>query len=1109
MKRTSHNLTFGVVRAAGLTRYFCVLALILSSFGAATAQNPYENRTISRIDITFEGSDRDVSAAEQFRSVATSALGDRYSTVRLRDALERLYDTDRIVSATIEASLVGESDVSLRFVIKRKSIARKIQVVVGRTVGEAVTEQDLRLQINLLTPGSTISDKVLDENSNLILTYLRERGFFDARADATQSPLANEKDVEVKFEVTPNEQARVESFKLDITGVETDPLLPELKLQPGAPFTRVRLSEDVETIRNLLRDKGFLAPRLLEPRVVYDSDGNTINIELQGQVGALVDVIVESEEQKVGLKAQRRLLPVKREGTLDYSAIVEGQRRLETYYQEKGYFFARVKPLCSVDPVFTEGEASATENKTEELCVALSGADLTDRKVELKYEADLNRRLRLTDLRLEGTDLFTMEEIQTVLQSQTESLIGFIPFFGYGRGYTSLELIQQDRATILSLLRELGYREARVGIKQGVSINGEDLIITFVVRTGRPTRVVDVEIEGNTQISTATLETELPNLISRNYSRASARNGVRKLSQFYANKGYFYAGVSSSVVELPEQEGVDHDEVKLVYKIENEGEPVYVNRILINGAEQTKQKAVVRSLEFKPDSLIRQNDIFISEQRLYSTDAFDAVEFIPEPAGDRTDGKGSLTDIIVNLQEKKPRLITYGGGYSTDVGLSGFFDIRHFNLFGNLQQGGAQVRWSQRQQLVQVDFVDPNFWRDGSDSNGNKRFAPLRFTAQYRRDSTVTRFFRSAFDRGTFGVVQRIDENGVPIDEFGNGAGDPTLNRFTISAETNRTISEKDRSILFVKYRFEDVRLFNFESLLIKELLRPDAKIRISGVSLTYVRDTRRNCSSRYTILDIIAKGEEGDPCRYSAGDPTDGDYLLAEYDLSTPILGANIGFNKLQISYNRYYTIKAFRNTTFAARAILGVANVFSSGQRFDATQFPGLDGSLPISERFFAGGSTTLRGFEFEAAGPRVVVVPSGTFRNQQGEIISLNPFTIPFGGNALAVVNLEARIPITDAVRAVPFYDGGNVFSGVKEIFNPANAPTSDVFRSNLRSVWTHTAGFGLRIKTPIGGEFAVDYGYLLNTPKFQIPQQNGPNGIYRLPQGQLHFRFSQAF
>ena len=150
-------------------------------------------------------------------------------------------------------------------------------------------------------------------------------------------------------------------------------------------------------------------------------------------------------------------------------------------------------------------------------------------------------------------------------------------------------------------------------------------------------------------------------------------------------------------------------------------------------------------------------------------------------------------------------------------------------------------------------------------------------------------------------------------------------------------------------------------------------------------------------------------------------------------------------------------------------------------------------------------MRGFDFEEAGPRVVVIPEGVFRNSEGEIVTLNPFTIPFGGNAMAIVNLEARIPLTDSVRAVPFYDGGNVFRRVGDIFDPPDVPAGDAVRQNLRALWTHTVGLGLRLKTPVGGELGVDFGYLLNPPRFVI----GPGEIYQLRREQIHFRFSQAF
>jgi hypothetical protein len=108
-------------------------------------------------------------------------------------------------------------------------------------------------------------------------------------------------------------------------------------------------------------------------------------------------------------------------------------------------------------------------------------------------------------------------------------------------------------------------------------------------------------------------------------------------------------------------------------------------------------------------------------------------------------------------------------------------------------------------------------------------------------------------------------------------------------------------------------------------------------------------------------------------------------------------------------------------------------------------------------------------------------------------------------------------------VPFYDGGNVFRRIGDLFHKhdeAAVPPGDIIAAinaaNLRAHWTNTVGLGFRVQTPFGGALAVDYGWLLNPPEFLIPQR-GPNGItfdgtpavFRLHQGNLSFRITQTF
>lgn len=1084
----------GVGRLA--SRGLVIFSLLLASI-SVFGQNDLDGKRISKI-ATAAGR----SSGESFQVLVAGLVGETYSRTKIHDAILAIYDTKRVDSVSVSAKAVGDG-VELTFIIKPKSIIDRVSIVVGPSTGDKVTEQELLFKLNVLSPGSAITDQDLRNNADLILDYLRERGFFRSEVSFEKVMIPGSSDVNVVFKVTPNAQATVENFKVDITGFEGRLPPRLLALRPGVTYSREKLIKDIERVRTVLRKGDFVAPQLDDARVAYDSDTNKVSIELSGTRGPVVDVSVDAASDKAGDRTLSRLLPVKREGTLDFAAIIEGERRLANYYQEKGYFFAAVTPICSVDPPISDVDRSTLPNGTEFVCSALAGSDLSNSKVELKYRVDLKRKLRLKTIRIRGTKQLTYADVATVLNSQAANILGVIPIFGYGRGVTSLATLEEDAATIRSLMNELGYRDALVRVNQGVSPNGEDLVITFEVEEGPPTKIDTVSIVGNSAIQTSELLAQLPMLNGRNYSRARIRNAVRSLQAYYSAHGYYDAHVVSSISETPQPAEASEQKVKLEFKVESEGRPVVIDRVLVTGNTDAKTSAIERALTLKPGNLLRSADVYSSEQNLFETDAFDRVEIKLESAGTTASGDRK-TDVIVNVNEQAPRLMNYGGGYSTDVGLNGFFDIRHIDLFGKLWQGGFRVRMSQRQQLGQIDFVNPRFLRD----KGGK-FAPLTITAQYQRDSTVTRFFRSAFDKGTFGIVQRIDANGNAIDEFGNRTGSPTINRLTFSAETSRTLSVKNRSLIFARFKFEDVRLLNINSLLVRDLLRPDSRIRTSGFSFTYVRDTRQNCSVKYSLLQLIAKGEPGDPCRYNASDPTKGNYITAQYDISIPFLGANTGFHKFQASYNFYYTFKAIKSTTIAGRAVLGLAEVFSNGDRFPAAQFPGLDGILPISERFFAGGSTTLRGFNFEEAGPRAVIVPQGTFLNSTGQAVFLDPFTLPFGGNGLAIINLEARIPLSKSIRAVPFYDGGNVFRKATDIFNPPNSVATSAFQANLRALWSHTFGLGFRIKTPIGGEFGIDYGYLVNPPRFRIPQVAGPDAIYQLKQGQLHFRFSQAF
>ena len=121
-----------------------------------------------------------------------------------------------------------------------------------------------------------------------------------------------------------------------------------------------------------------------------------------------------------------------------------------------------------------------------------------------------------------------------------------------------------------------------------------------------------------------------------------------------------------------------------------------------------------------------------------------------------------------------------------------------------------------------------------------------------------------------------------------------------------------------------------------------------------------------------------------------------------------------------------------------------------------------VPLSEEFFTGGGSTLRGYPLNGAGPQRVVLACG----DPSVPSTCSNIQVPTGGNGLFILNSEFRIPVSRIRKGfgvVGFYDGGNVF--------PAAAFND--FAAN----YSNTIGFGLRYATPVG-PIRFDVGHNLN-------------------------------
>ncbi|HJQ34018.1 MAG TPA: POTRA domain-containing protein, partial [Pyrinomonadaceae bacterium] len=484
-----------IKRVTLLTLVLLALAAPAAASGGGGRLAPdlsrYEGRAVESVSLEVEEASLDEAALGELRAHLKVAAGGTFAAVLVRESIQALFDSGRVADVRVEARDAaapgpdGKPRLALRFVIRPQVSVAGVEFEIGADFGAEITEDELRSRVTLLEPGKRLTEQSLKENAEAIVAYLHDRGFYRAEVDYDRRLDPTRTRATVVFNVKPGEPTHVETFNINITGLEPDRLAAirrDLKLQPGARFTQAALGEDVGRVRRALIEAGRLAPRLDEPEIRLDSAANRVNVTLAGSVGPKVDVKIEGYE--LSEKRRRELLPIEREGTIDYAAIVEGARRISNRLQGEGYFFADVTPVCAVVPPLAPPADALGPAAEFDPCELLNPAELASSNVTISYQVERGRRFKLTDIRIEGTDKLSLEDVDPQLRSQTANALGIIPLLGYGRGYTSGDALEHDRRIVEARMRDLGYRRAQVTVRQGVSLTSDNLIVTFAVDEG-------------------------------------------------------------------------------------------------------------------------------------------------------------------------------------------------------------------------------------------------------------------------------------------------------------------------------------------------------------------------------------------------------------------------------------------------------------------------------------------------------------------------------------------------------------------------------------------------------------------------------------------------
>lgn len=860
----------------------------------------------------------------------------------VRNSIRRLYSTRLFHDVQVSAVPAPEGLLHVTFALIRRYVVHAIDFSGSVELPRDRLRRALRLRV-----GDPYSQRLLEDSLSQLRSVYETHGYYQAQFEPLfqlDQPRAR---IQVEFRIQAGPQARVGELSLDIRGdLESREIESIMSLKKGGPYSDIQKDADLEAIRQLLAEKGYLnALAFVDEGFRYDPATN--QVELPIRIAPRERTLIEFAGDQPSPEKLRGL-PVFTQGSAEIF-LQETAEELTNRYQLDAYFLATV--------TFESSAESAGR---------------------IVFRIDKGEKLSLKEVRFEGHQFAGRPALLGLVSVQTA---GF-----FNRGKLTNRLIQEDLDRIRSFYQQQGFLDAEAShrLERG---KGDRLFLIYRIQEGRRYTVESLSLSGNEKLGDERLMQEIVTRENGPFSPLLAAQDRAAVIAAYENLGYRQVDFRSEIA--PDSA----NRVHVRYFI-REGPQTFVDQVILTGALSTRSRVIEREVAVEPGEPLSLGAVLETEANLYSLAVFNRVQVQEAPSFKDP----AYKTVIVNVEEAKKYTLIYGIGYSSFEGPRGTVGITNSNFLGLARSITFGLRAGALRQRAHVAYTLPRIFQ-------RKLPTVLSFTADNERAQTTS----------TLGVNRAL--RGRPFDSF----------RLTGSIQTERRLSRRES--LFFRYRYEDVSLNVPDNLAAPlEFFREQENLRLSSFSASYLNESR------------------DDPT-----DPARGYFLSGDALATTRYIGSDEEL--LRLFFQGQYYRRIHPKLVWASALRVGLIGGYGRTE------------SVPISERFFSGGATTLRGLPQDLAGP--LLRDDGT-----GEIIlvdedgNLDPDgrPVPLGGNALWIFNTELRFPIVGFVKGAAFYDVGNVYSRILDLFR--DAPT-------------HAVGFGLHLSTPIG-PLRFDLGYNPDPP-----------------------------
>jgi outer membrane protein insertion porin family len=998
------------------------IAIVLAIATTATAQQL--GRTITDVRVEIAGLP---VADPNVLNLIETRVGEPLAAYAVRNTIDHLVGLGRFEDVRVLTEPVDQG-IALRWQLTPVRRISKITVAGNAVLPPAGIRAELEDRHGGLPSTNRVADMV-----TTLQAYYADRGF----PNATILPRIQEEDPapeRVELVLSINAGSRVTIGAATVTGTplerEAD-VLAALNLQAGRPYDRPAIDARISAYEESLRERGYYEARVRSSPVMAE-DGRTVSVSVNVDPGPHVNLMFAGDPVPGDVED---LVPIRSERSVDQDLLEDASVAIENALRAQGYRAAQAP--------------YSRQEKGKELILTFTisrGPLHRLDSIDIGGNAALDRTAIAPLLQVKPGEPFVQARIGAIAAAITELY--------RVRGFAQVEVTPDIQVLPTSTTRGTPGTSGTPGTFRPVAVR-------FDIIEGPPTMVSSVDVEGAVAIPPGEVKSRLGLAAERPFYRPQLSVDRDTIERAYRARGFKNVSVVSQLAFADNQQKV------AVTWMVREGDQITIDRVLINGNSRVATELIQGELTIQPGSPMSDDAMIESQRRLAELGLFRRVRITELPRS------GSLTrDVLVDLEEADTTTIDYGGGFEVagigeqdaegiaidalDFGPRGFIGISRRNLWG-------------KNRSVML-FGRVTLRRDGQDENDPT--APRGYGFHDYRGLFTFREPRAFGTTGDAQFTTFVEQARRTSFSF---------NRKGVTSDYARRLGSLT---VTGRYSFDYTKLFEQKSgddQLIIDRLFP--QVRLSKFSGGVLRDSRD---------DVL--------------DPQRGAVLGVDTAVAARAYGSEVGFAKSFVQGFIYRRLPG-RGWVMAAGARLGVAAGFAQDvppvleiahlrQRFHLRQgFGGQDGGqasvhgaltravdraetglfpsvireVPASERFFAGGDTTVRGFSLDRLGAANTLDPQG----------------FPKGGNGLTVFNLEMRAPYWKTFQFVWFLDAGNVFQHA-----------TDIRLDELRA----SSGVGFRYRSPIG-PLRVDWGWKLSTRLLE--------GGGRERSNVLHISLGQAF